>query len=369
MKGIRKKHPVDEEEERRHHAEALTHHYLMDGNELAALADVEDRFIIDQVLLENSVNFIYGLPESAKTWIAYSMLMSAVTGHSWLDLEVQPRTLRSGKQTRQPRTAMVFNFDNPAKTLAKRWGKLGLRKQSRAAQCVLFHTIGMQPKATKLPEALKLPAHYDDIMALLDYHRPDVVLIDGFRSSFIGNENNEEAAAVVSMFRSFSSLASSFHTGAAVIVLHHPKKTQKDDVSAPGENMRGSGEILAGIDVSIQVTKLYERKGLVRSEAELVKKKTWDGDKWKKTIEVIDLDEKNTAVRLFDQTEAIKWLLMQKGPMNKKQIGEALGIKGVALARATDAALESGAVEELTVSGRTLLGATKNRRNPEDSGG
>lgn len=367
-KVIRRSRPEDEEETKRLRAEHLTSLYLIDGEQLAEYAQQEVRFLITEAIPECSVNFVYGLPETAKSWVAYSMVLSMLTGHKWLDFEVpKPTLVRTGKPTANKRTALVFNFDNPIQTLGQRWAKLGLRSRELQRR-IRFHSIGMPSQGSKAPTILKLPNHYQEIMELLDYHRPDAVLIDGFRSSFIGSENNEQAAEVMSMIRSFTAHASSFHTGAAVIVLHHPVKTQKDDPKIEGEEMRGSGEVFAGIDTAIKVTKIYENKGLVRSTVKLVKKRSWDGEKWNKSVEVIDLGEKNTAVRLFDVGEAMKWLLMQKGPMIRKQIGDALGLKGVELARSVDRALELGQLEETVVKGRKLLQATKNRRNPEDSG-
>jgi len=186
-------------------------------------------WLIDKILPDKALIFLYGEPGTGKTFVALDMALSIATGRHW-----QSRACRRGP--------VVYSLAE---------GGLGLRKRILAyeahhnAQIPLgFYAITGQPQ-------LDDRSHVDGLIASISELtvEPIAIFIDTLaRHASNSDENNQQD--MNRLIQAADALRLKF--GCSVVIVHHTRKTQGDS-RRPVE--RGSSVLRGAADTMIALTK------------------------------------------------------------------------------------------------------------------
>lgn len=203
--------------------------------ELLDLADFATqpklRWLVRGVLPPDSLVVVFGAPKGGKTFSITDMLMHAAHGMDWHGHAV-PRPLR---------VAILAGE-----------GRNGLRVRLHA--WLQHHDSAELGGAFKvLPTSLSLPDRVEELIALLEPLRPDIVTADTLNAYFgPGDENStQDMTAFVAACRRLRDALS-----CSVVVLHHT-------ALADTGRERGSGVLRGAADVVIQIGKDESGSGCI----------------------------------------------------------------------------------------------------------
>lgn len=209
---------------------AVTRH-VIGVTELLPLA-LPQAFLIENAIPKRGITFISGAPGSAKSWLAYDLVMRAARQESWLGRRyVDQDAFTNG--------CLVLNYDNPTALMAQRFVQLGATSDDP----IWFHTRPPDdPNAVELRFPLEDESeHLERLVMIVSQLRPKLILIDSFRQAHDADEN--DAGQVAKVLRGMKRLLA---LGATIAVIHHSTKA--------GGSLRGSGAIAADADATIDVT-------------------------------------------------------------------------------------------------------------------
>jgi hypothetical protein len=183
----------------------------------------EPKFIIEKVLLEESLGVIGGIPGLFKSILALSFAKAILTGE---DLWGKFKVLKKGP-------VLIIDEENPRGLLKDRLKKLGLLGTDLPLHFIHFQ--GLKIDNDK---------HFNHLTEKIKEIKPVLVIIDSFVR--VHGQKEDDASAmrlVMSQLRKIANL------GTTVLLIHHHRKGE-----APlQQRLRGSGDIPAGIDIEYAV--------------------------------------------------------------------------------------------------------------------
>ena len=183
----------------------------------------EPKFIIEKVLLEESVGVIGGIPGLYKSILVLSITKATLTGEPlWGKFEV----LKKGP-------VLIVDEENPRGLLKDRVRKFGLLRTD--LPLYFIHFQGLKVDNEK---------HFNRLIQKIKEIKPVLVIIDSLVR--VHSQKEDDASAmrlVMSQLRKIANL------GPTVLVIHHHRKGD-----APlQQRLRGSSDIPAGIDIEYAV--------------------------------------------------------------------------------------------------------------------
>lgn len=197
-------------------------------------------WVVDGVIPAGSLSIWYGAPGSLKSMILADLSVCVAGGRKWL---ANPQgqggftTARSG--------VMWLDFDNGARRTHERFGALA--KAHGVREDAPLHYVSM-PEPT-------LDAGDGEGMRLLAQRVIDrdvsLIIIDNL--GVVSGNSDENSAEMQKPMGGLRWLAET--TGAAVIVLHHQRKSNGNDKARAGETLRGHGSIEAKLDLGMLITR------------------------------------------------------------------------------------------------------------------
>lgn len=298
--------------------------YCVTGDQLLDTAELEPPWLVPGAVPLGGLTFFAGVPEAAKSWLAYDLAVSVLTGKPWLGFPLAPVTRR----------VLVLNYDNPSGELARRMRLLGLPRGSD----ILFHSFGLHKIDEPWPSVLTLPVAEPALRQLVYSFRPTLILVDSLRQAHdLKEESSSDMALVMRQLKGLYSY------GAAVVCIHHLRKpggdtrqkptTIQDDIDA----MRGSTEIRAAADAIVLVKDSIaywaKTRGWVMAEREHPFTLTDAGAGQDKRVHVQVL-------------EAELLRLLQAGPYTRDAIAVALNITAAQAKAVVDRAIIRDRVRE-----------------------
>lgn len=197
-------------------------------------------WVVDGVIPAGSLSIWYGAPGSLKSMILADLSVCVAGGRKWL---ANPQgqggyaTVKSG--------VMWLDFDNGARRTHERFGALA--KAHGVPQDAPLHYVSM-PEPT-------LDAGDGEGMRLLAQRviDRDVLLVVIDNLGVVSGNSDENSAEMQKPMGGLRWLAET--TGAAVIVLHHQRKSNGNDKARAGETLRGHGSIEAKLDLGMLITR------------------------------------------------------------------------------------------------------------------
>jgi hypothetical protein len=183
----------------------------------------EPKFVIEKVLLEESLGVIGGIPGLFKSILALSFAKAILTGE---DLWGKFRVLKKGP-------VLIIDEENPRGLLKDRLKKLGLLGTDLPLHFIHFQGLKIDNEK-----------HFNHLTEKIKEIKPVLVIIDSFVR--VHGQKEDDASAmrlVMSQLRKIANL------GTTVLLIHHHRKGE-----APlQQRLRGSGDIPAGIDIEYAV--------------------------------------------------------------------------------------------------------------------
>lgn len=200
------------------------------------------RYVIDAILPEASLSMLYGAPGSLKSMLALDMLVCIAAGKPWLS----PSQNGEGQGMATEQSAVLFvDFDSGKRIVMERMEAIARGHGITNPAGLPFYAESMELPWLLAPERSSVEAFARDMRA----QKVRACVIDNFGVITGGvDENSSEMATVMGNLRW---LAES--TGAAVVVIHHPRKGDTKGNSNAGDSLRGHGSILAALDLALLV--------------------------------------------------------------------------------------------------------------------
>lgn len=206
--------------------------------------------IVKDLIPENSMGILSGLPGSHKTWIALQLGLSIASGYPFLG---RYDILKKGG-------VLYLDFENSANMIKVRIRKLLYGDVAEfaiiSANGLYFNTDGVPSfgPASILQEKTNMEVFYSRVKSLCKENNIVLLIIDTLRSSYIGEENSSQVMAVLlSKLREIMAAS-----GCSIMSLHHIGKPSNgsrinyDDVYAV---TRGSSALGANADYVFAVEK------------------------------------------------------------------------------------------------------------------
>lgn len=198
------------------------------ANEIINSAQKPIHWIVDKIIPAGTLNVIAGLPKSGKSLLVLDLAINlAANLNQWL-----------GCVNIKPCKVLYIDAENADSLIQLRLKQLG----ANLLNCSNLHFITRSslncPKINILDKnirnSIKYAANY------LNLSQNDLIIIDSFRRTFAGNENDsQEIANIMAAYYELSP--------AAKLIIHHLKK-QNNDFSNSTNKIRGSGDITAAVD-------------------------------------------------------------------------------------------------------------------------
>jgi hypothetical protein len=196
------------------------------------------RYIVKPLIAEGSLNMLFGIPGNMKSFLQADLALCVAGGRRWLTLPDGS----GGMETTQTPVLWV-DHDNGRRRSDDRFQAIG--KAYDLPADAPFHYVSMPHPPLNLSDttsAMMLTDHVRELAAGL-------VVIDnlGLAAGDV-DENSNGMAAVMSNLRSLAE-----DTGAAVVVIHHQRKTSDKDTQI--NTIRGHTSISAALDLALHVTR------------------------------------------------------------------------------------------------------------------
>lgn len=187
-------------------------------------------WLVEDLILAGGIHFITAPPGGGKTWAAIDLVRAVTTGTKWLDHKIAKRC-----------PILYWNEEMGAAPFYRRLKDMGVESTG-------FHAI--QREGIRIDSDIHLPQ-------VVDYIRRNdirVLVIDTFVRCHSKDENDNTQMA--QLFGRFKAI---LDAGAAVVCLHHHRKTSST-IGSPvaHEAMRGAGEIAAQADLVAAIEKTEE---------------------------------------------------------------------------------------------------------------
>jgi hypothetical protein len=190
-------------------------HHFAEIPDLLSMEVTPIDYLVDGMISRKSLTLWAGIDGTAKTLLAQKMGLAVAAGHRFL-----------GRQCRQA-PVLYLDYENPDFAVRERLELLSGTEKPNPNFKVWGTWLEQQPP----------PIGSEVLFQIAKEVRP-LLIIDPFRYSHTAEENDStEMMLVMQALRSYAA------AGAAVVVLHHPAKTE-------GSTGRGSSAIRGAVDVA-----------------------------------------------------------------------------------------------------------------------
>lgn len=198
-------------------------------------------WIVDGLFAESTLNFVYGAPGTLKSLLLADCCACVASGVDWLD-PVSGSDDATARKT-APGAVLWLDQDNGTRRTHERFEAIG---RARALpESTPLHYLAM-------PSPLFDASDLDSIGNLEIAIRrigARLIVVDNFGTVTGGSdENASEIRAITSNLRTLTE-----STGAAVVLVHHQRKTNGATNTRAGDSMRGHSSIEAAIDLALLV--------------------------------------------------------------------------------------------------------------------
>lgn len=283
----------------------------MSLEELYQTSYTEKKWLIEDLLPENGIGILSGHPGSSKTWLLMHMATMVASGGS----------VFGRFAARREKVLMVDEENRPA-LLKERFRLLAAQPE---LPIFLWVKSGFQASGHSMDKLLNF-VYQNDIK---------FVTFDSLIRIHSGDEN--VSREVSELFRNFSGLQA---IGVTILITHHHRKDSATQVNRRSQSLRGSSDILAGLDTHLTV----EKKG--KNQLEITQTKSRDAEEIgsfsvaiESTPELIsfnyqgesasttrDLAKMTILKLLSERTELFRndLLALLKGQAGENAIGEAI---------------------------------------------
>lgn len=185
-----------------------------------------EEWVVKQLIPQKSITAITGAPASFKSWITLEMAKSITRGTKFLDYY----DVTQG-------TVLIVDKENHPRHVKERVKMLGLDQEK------IYYFLQSDDFF------INRPKDFETILNRIEQVKADVVIFDSLVRIHSGDEN--EAQHIAKVMNAFKKIT---YKGPSVIFIHHNRKESGNAHS--GNSIRGSSDILAGIDCALQVIKV-----------------------------------------------------------------------------------------------------------------
>jgi len=187
-----------------------------------------------------SLNIVYGAPGTFKSMIMADLAICVAAGELWLPpAEWMPGA--TGFATKRT-PSMWIDFDNGARPTHERIGALARARNLPPTTPIYYYSLPMPWLDASKPESI------GDLINRINSKGAQLVVIDNL--GLISGGAAEGTEAMIPIMGALRQLAEA--TGAAIVVIHHQRKTGQINARA-GESLRGHSSIEASLDLAILV--------------------------------------------------------------------------------------------------------------------
>ena len=188
----------------------------------------------------SSLNIVYGAPGCLKSFVLADLAISAAMGATWLPAAPwQPGS--TGFPTRQAPVIWI-DFDNGERKTHDRIGALARAHNVPSDAPFYYYTMPTPWLDANNPDSVGMLA------LRAKNHGAKLIIIDNLGT--VSGGVDENSGAMIAVMSNLRRLAED--TGAAVIVIHHQRKSNGMGGRA-GDNLRGHSSIEAAIDLALHV--------------------------------------------------------------------------------------------------------------------
>ena len=254
--------------------------HLMTATETMKLEYQEEEWIVEGMVPESGITAISGVPESFKTSLTLELARCVSLGENFL-----------GKFKTAKGKVVIIDKEDGHRYIQKRLGQLGV-----TANDELIHLTDNDDFY------IDDEKYFDSLIDMVSRLGVKLVVFDSLIRMYRGDENESRQIAIV-MGR-FKKIVSH---GASVIFTHHHRKERSGTKKSPN-SMRGSSDILAGIDSLFMLENHEDEKYITVEHAKLKQglklepfKVIVEYDKEKDTIKFSHAGEYNPAKKMLDE--------------------------------------------------------------------
>jgi hypothetical protein len=200
-----------------------------DNDSLSAFLseDTKRRYIIPEVLAENTINLIVGLPESRKSWLLLDLALGIASGTDWL-----------GRFKCEPKKVMIIDQERPRQEMQRRLKALLIGKNLEL-QTLEDNLVPKTGTATRI----NLEVSYQALCHKIEQLKPDVLLIDSLKTFQTGVITDNTSMQAV--FERFKELRDKYNL--TILILHHENKgayiRAREGREVTAETIAGAGSI------------------------------------------------------------------------------------------------------------------------------
>jgi len=200
------------------------------------------KHIAGNVFDQGSLNVVYGSPGTLKSFLLADLFLCVAAGKPWLQpAPWQSDNTGNGLQTMQT-PGLWLDFDNGQRRTLDRFSALG--KGHNLPDSLDINIYSMPSPWLKADDLLSV----EGLIKRAKGKQAGLIVIDNLGS--VRGEVDENSAAMTGTMSNLRRLAD--ETGAAVILIHHQRKSN-GILGRVGESLRGSSSIEAALDTALQV--------------------------------------------------------------------------------------------------------------------
>lgn len=194
-----------------------------------------------------SLNIVYGAPGSKKSmWLA-DLAVCVSAGHAWPGdfSPAKQQSTHPGNDNRATIASPVLwcDFDNGPRRTHERFEAIA-RARGVSPEAPLYYASMPRPQLDA--SSFDSVADLNDRINAID---AKLVVIDNL--GLISGDADENSSEMVKVMGNLRQLAET--TGAAVVVIHHQRKSNGQGASSSGDSVRGHSSILASIDLALLI--------------------------------------------------------------------------------------------------------------------
>lgn len=187
-----------------------------------------------------SLNIVYGAPGTMKSLIMADLAVCVAAGELWLPpAEWMPGA--TGIKTKQAPT-MWLDFDNGKRPTHERIGALARARNLPIDTPLYYYSLPMPWLDANKPESI------GNLITRATSRGVELIVIDNL--GLISGGAAEGTEAMIPVMGALRQMAEA--TGAAIVVIHHQRKTGQIAARA-GESLRGHSSIEAALDLAILI--------------------------------------------------------------------------------------------------------------------
>lgn len=196
--------------------------------EILALPDVEEEWVVASIVLQNAITTVSGLPNHFKSLFVQMLVKAVASGELFL-----------GKFKADKGSVLIIDREIPTIRLKKRWKAIG----AEAGVNIFFYPYSDTFKLDDVHDMKRLEA-------LIDEHKYKLIVIDTFNRSHKGKETNSYSE-IAGVFEPLKRLLEK----TSIILIHHSNKSgYKTDTPTP-EELMGSTDFAAETDTLFTIRK------------------------------------------------------------------------------------------------------------------